>query len=594
MSANDRTTCSCHAPRGPKRALASVLTLAFMVAHAWAAVAATITARLERTTIALGESVGLTIVVEGATAENVRVPSAPGLRIGSPGRSTRFESINGQQRIYSDFSFLVTPLREGEFTIGPFSVTVNNRDFEADPVTLKVVPRGDPAASRDDGLDRAAFLELKLPDRPVYVGETFVAEIFLYAVGGDIQQAPRLIANGFTLGEMKNDPPERNVRLNNQIYARVRFYQTLTAARPGTLTAQAADCALLIPMAQRPGNFPTIFDFGFRERRRVMISSQPREIRVLPLPRDNVPASFHGAVGDFGISSSASPTDVKTGDPITLRVEIEGIGNFDSVRLPDSPGWKGFQSYPPSANFEPDSQDPLGITGTKRFEQVVTPMIANLTEVPPIEFSFFSPRLGDYRTVQTRPIPIQVARGPDARREEHLAEAKRPEIAPLKPHLGMAMSIAPSLWSRPPVLIALLAAPWAGWGLVALWRRRLIQSGSAQAARRRRAMDRQIDADLANLRRLAAGGDSEAFFAGLFRFLQNVVAAKVGQPPASITEGALDACLPPRGVSPGTVTALHSLFQACNQARYGNVASRVDLEKLCQEAESVRHALRAP
>jgi hypothetical protein len=230
----------------------------------------------------------------------------------------------------------------------------------------------------------------------------------------------------------------------------------------------------------------------------------------------------------------------------------------------------------------------------------VTTCSKRLVPVIPIEFSFFSPRLGDYRTVQTRPIPIQVARGastpdiPDARREEHLAEAKRPEIAPLKPHLGMAMSIAPSLWSRPPVLIALLAAPWAGWGLVALWRRRLIQSGSAQAARRRRAMDRQIDADLANLRRLAAGGDSEAFFAGLFRFLQNVVAAKVGQPPASITEGALDACLPPRGVSPGTVTALHSLFQACNQARYGNVASRVDLEKLCQEAESVRHALRAP
>src|SRR5205823_5148460 len=101
------------------------------------------------------------------------------------------------------------------------------------------------------------------------------------------------------------------------------------------------------------------------------LTLEARELRVLPLPTENVPANFNGAVGNYTMAFSAGPTNVAVGDPITIKVQISGDGHLDGIALPDMGAWRDFNTYPPTTRVE--THDKLGIKGTKFFEQIVVP-----------------------------------------------------------------------------------------------------------------------------------------------------------------------------------------------------------------------------
>jgi len=61
------------------------------------------------------------------------------------------------------------------------------------------------------------------------------------------------------------------------------------------------------------------------------IASPSSELKVLPLPTQGQPKDFSGAVADFQVSSDISPARVAAGDPLTLRLHVSGVGNFDRV-----------------------------------------------------------------------------------------------------------------------------------------------------------------------------------------------------------------------------------------------------------------------
>lgn len=571
-------------------AVASLMTAGLVFALAGRA--ATITASLDREVIGLGSSATLKVTIQGGNGRDLpRIPDVPGVRVQLTGNSMSFVFENGRQSVAADLTYSVTPSKLGQFTVGPVTAVVGGRTLQAEPLTLKVVRADDPSANRADGLDQAAFLLLQVPHRPVYVGETFLAEIGLYAIGGRLQQAPQMQADGFTVGKLQEAGQEGNIRTNNRIYSRARFLQPITAARAGQLTLQAAQCIIDIPQPRRLG-FSDLFDDAFfgNSTRRFNLASPVAKLNVLPLPRTNLPPDFGGAVGDFQIALTASPTNLQAGDPVTVRLEIRGRGNFDSVQLAEPPGWKGFRLYPPTSTFE--TQDPLGMTGTKRFEQVVTPETAEVTELPPFVFSFFSPETGSYRTLRTPRVPLLVAAGPATPElpttADHSAapRARTPEIPPLKPHLGFVVGATPSIADQP-WFLALAGVPWTLWAALRATRRWRERRAGDRERQRRLGAERRVREGLATLRDAARRRDETGFFAGLFRVLQEVVGARSGQPPASITEGALDASLVGKGLPPETLASLHELFQACNQARYARAGTGADLEELRQRTETL-------
>src|SRR5262249_23658954 len=138
-----------------------------------------------------------------------------------------------------------------------------------------------------------------------------------------------------------------------------------------------------------------IFDLFGRPAQRVGLVLDPQAFQVSPLPADNVPPDFKGAVGTYSLSVSAGPTNLAGGDPLTVRVRVSGQGALDGLSLPEQSAWHDFKTYPPNSTVAAPSE--LHTEGTNIFEQIVVPQNAGIKALPAISFSYFDPEQKVYR-----------------------------------------------------------------------------------------------------------------------------------------------------------------------------------------------------
>ena len=150
----------------------------------------------------------------------------------------------------------------------------------------------------------------------------------------------------------------RRMRSGNANYGVATLVTSLSPVKTGPLTIGSMDVnlTLQLPLPNQRRRDP--FDpFGMFqqmqvEERRVALSAEPETLTALPLPKENVPANFNGAVGSFSMTVSAGPTNVAAGDPVTVKVQISGRGAFDSLALPEQNAWRDFKTYPPTTKVE--------------------------------------------------------------------------------------------------------------------------------------------------------------------------------------------------------------------------------------------------
>jgi hypothetical protein len=152
----------------------------------------------------------------------------------------------------------------------------------------------------------------------------------------------------------------------------------------------------------------SIFDdfFGRTQYKRFMVKSKPLTLSVRPLPPQGKPAEFYGLVGRYGISASASPTEVNRGDPITLTVKIGPNKYLKPVQ------WPALEQITEMAqNFKIPSEksSPTIEKGFKVFTQTIRPNNNNVTRIPPIPLAFFDVDKGEYVVTKTDPIKLKVA-----------------------------------------------------------------------------------------------------------------------------------------------------------------------------------------
>ncbi len=77
----------------------------------------------------------------------------------------------------------------------------------------------------------------------------------------------------------------------------------------------------------------------------VTLKSKPVEITVKPLPDENKPVDFKGAVGNFTIQSSLQKDNITTDDAGNLKIVIEGAGNIQLINAPKINWPQGMDGY---------------------------------------------------------------------------------------------------------------------------------------------------------------------------------------------------------------------------------------------------------
>jgi len=316
---------------------------------------------------------------------------------------------------------------------------------------------------------------------------------------------------------------------------------------------------------------------------------------VSPLPVENVPDGFSGAIGSYRLSVDAGPTSLMVGDPVTVRVKISGSGALDALTYPGQKDWRDFNVYPPTSKLE---ADPLGLNGTKSFEQVVIPQNHEIKSLPPFKFSFFDPKARQYRTLNGPNIPLTIRPGtgssiplPVLTNAAANNQPQEVDIIHIRPHLELAGAAAP--WVLHPWFLGVQAVPVVLWLGLYLRRRRNEVLANNPRLRRRREVAVRIRDGLKELHQHSAAGQSNEFFALLFRLLQEQLGERLDLPSSAITESVVDEKLHARGLPDETLKAIRELFQACNLARYAPVRDSQELAAWIPKLESVVQQLQS-
>ncbi len=390
--------------------LIGVLTFLLWIAAVDAA-ETSISASLSESVTDVDHPVQLEIKIENARITRPPTVSANGLSINFAGTSSRTQILNFQASSVTTFTYIVTPTKEGVFEIPPIEVSAGGKVSRTASLTLKVVHENSNNADRSTNSDKPYFAELVVPKETAYVGEQIPIELrFYFNQRMQYQpypqgQYPLIDGEGFVIKKY-SEPAEKQFDSNGRVYHVVVYKTGLTGVKPGKLDLQSATQSFLISspfgMRSAPGFIDPTESF---QQQVIDVKTNGATIEIKPLPTADRPTTFSGAVGEFTLATSAQPTKVRTGDPVSLKVEIKGLGNFDRIEQPTLTDAEGWRAYQPSE--ETQALDDLGLSAVKTFK---FPLVAAKTvhTLPAIEFSYFDPNAEKYVTLKSAPINVAI------------------------------------------------------------------------------------------------------------------------------------------------------------------------------------------
>jgi hypothetical protein len=381
----------------------------------------------DRTTVA--QPIRLEIEVRNTREVEPPTISVEGLSVRFTSQAKRIQTLNGEISSTVNFTYLVTPQREGEFSIPPIKLNVNGKEFQTSPLTLTVVKEEKPKAEAN----KSYFGELVVPKESAYVGESIPVELRYYF---DRRiwyqpypqgQLPIIDGDGFVTAKYP-DPSEKEVQVDGHWY-RVLIYKTaITGVRAGQLNLRSAtqEFLLHIPVLRSiPPGFDNDLDqspfsngFSGYERKDVSVGTNGFTLEIKPLPTDGRPANFSGAVGRFAMTGAVQPSRANVGDPVDLQIAVSGNGNFDRVQAPTlttTPNWRAHQ-----VTAEIQAQDDIGLNAVKTFRY---PLVASgpVHETPGASFSYFDPEREQYVSLTLDPQSVNVEGVPITQPSSHPA-----------------------------------------------------------------------------------------------------------------------------------------------------------------------------
>ncbi|UCD94619.1 MAG: protein BatD [Candidatus Zixiibacteriota bacterium] len=376
---------------------------------------------LSRDVVNLGSQVTLTITVSGPQ-QNLPKPELPNLSMFDyypQGTSTNISIVNGRVEAALAYNYLLTPRREGTFVIKPAVVVYNQKRYESNDATLKVLAAG--ATARHDkrpqeqpdtqeGDDRPIFLTAEVNKKRAYVNEQITLRVkFYHAV--QLYSQPDYTAPQTTDFWTDIIDPQKSYYevVNGKRYKVIEINTALFPTRSGDLKIGSAMVTATVPSKRRSRRLDpfTVFDDFFVQGEKVTARSKPLSVTVRPLPAEGKPTDFSGTVGNFKISSSVDKAAVEVNQPVTVTYKITGTGNIATVAEPAIGDLKDFRIYRASSSEKVSKLNGV-IGGTKIFEEAYIPKRAGKLTIPPVEFSFFDPTSGSYKVFSTRAIILNV------------------------------------------------------------------------------------------------------------------------------------------------------------------------------------------
>lgn len=583
---------------GSRLAVPAALLL-LVVAAGRPAAAMEVSLQASRTEVGVGEQFTVSVQVTHGGVGRLPQPELPpveGIRQVSSYSSQNFSYVNGQATSSLLLQYVMIADAEGTYTLGPATAGAGDGAARSEPLTITVKPAGssttvprfggsgaEEAASAGNDLIVLGQVDNETPWVNEQITWTFTFLRRVRLAQGSQYTPPA--TTGFWTEELDSTEP-REVVLDGRRYVAERVRIALFPTGPGEHTIGEAYLRTSVPDPRRSRRDP--FDlfggsdpFGvFGGGREVMLKTDPVTVRVRALPADGQPADFCGAVGRFTLTAKVDRTTVKAGEPVTLTLTFAGEGNVKGVTAPDLEHLDGFKVYESKAD---ESSRAVGdrIRGEKVWEYVLVPTTGGVNGIPSLHLSVFDPAAGEYRTLATEAIPLDVeatamdealARGGDPSLAKERVRLRERDIRYVKPVPGRLSRGEPAPW-RDPVLLAAHVLPLLAFAGSVLARRQRDRLRSDRRYARRRGAAKAAGKRFDAARAALARSELEGAIAAVSAALRGYVADRLHLAAANLDEEPVRRGLEAAGVPAADVDDLFGMLAACDGARFSPLGS---------------------
>lgn len=413
----------------------------------------------------LDETIQVDFVIEnGRSIENFSPPSFKGFKVvQGPFQSSSMTSINGVTSNSQTISYVLQPEAVGKFTIEGATATVDGKTIHSNPVTVQINKKGSGGGQRqvqpqmpapffpDDFFEEKSPVEEEYRLRPgedvkekiaknllvrldvnkttCYEGEPIMATYKLCSrlkTESRITKRPSL--NGFSVYDMM-DASDNNLKVEKingkNFNVHIIRRSQLFPLQAGSYTLDpvefdnkiqfvrvnaAAPSRSRNPMQRMMEEFFGRDEGGQVEEHSITLRNNPVTITVKPLPQENKPAGFKGAVGKFTINAGLKNKTIATGDAALLELVVQGVGNLPVVNAPDLTLPAGMEAFDPAVKENIDKMA-YPLKGSKTFDYTFIAHDTGSFTIPAIQFSYFDPATASYKTVSSGPFDIRVLKG---------------------------------------------------------------------------------------------------------------------------------------------------------------------------------------
>lgn len=397
-----------------------------------------VVATVDQNKLAVGDTFTFTVSVTSSDKVELGEPRLPEIEdfelINSwSGSEMNMSYSNGElQRTHvQTFNFMLSPVKEGELELGPARLLVAGQEVKTQPIKLSVgkessgagrmaQPRPLDLFEDNDALfdqllrrqlpsyrtqpvnpNEAFFIQVEVDKQEAFVNEQVTASWYLYTRGQirdlDTLQYPSV--NGFWKEEI-----ELATRLNfeQEVVNGIAYKKALLASyalfpiNPGKATVDEykAKCTVITPS-----------NFGFGRPYQFTKSSKPIKINVKPLPTEERPLNFSGAVGRFRVQSTVSANSVEVNQPVTLSLKFEGRGNAKLIDLPSLDLDKSIEVY----DTKEEAQFFKTGLSYKNFEILLIPREVGRIKIPEIATSLFDAETSSFYEIKAESFEIVVS-----------------------------------------------------------------------------------------------------------------------------------------------------------------------------------------
>lgn len=461
------------------------------------ALAADLSAQVDRQRLELGEVLELRLVAEGdLDAEPDFAPLEPDFDILRRGQSQMTSIINGRISHSRQWSLQLAPRRAGRLTIPAIQAGSDT----SRPLSIEVIESGGATAQSgqpDQSGPKALFVESEVETISPYVLQPIEYRIKVY-----YRQPPQRAVlsepevEGATVQRLGEDRAYDETR-DGQVYRVIERRYRLTPQHSGPITVQSPRLEAMLedprqgarqdPFAELDQAFGGRLFQGFpampgvtHPGRRVVERARDSELQVRPQPPSHAGANWLPATSlQLTDEWTPSPPVFQVGEPITRTLTITAEGTT-AAQLPDLAlgTLDGVQVYPDQPRGEDLTNGPSP-AAIKTLKFALVPTRPGTLTLPEVRLDWWDTRTDRARVavIPVRTVEVAPAPGSTSSASTPMAGTASPAPAP-EPELDATPESEPRptseadqgwgfwLW---PALIVLLAG---GWGATLyLWRR---------------------------------------------------------------------------------------------------------------------------